>query len=68
MISGSLEKRIARVARQTGSTIDGVAREAILRYVEDSEDADHAQRILRRVRSGREKTYTLDEVAERLEL
>jgi RHH-type rel operon transcriptional repressor/antitoxin RelB len=67
-IPQSLEKRLARLAKRSGRNIDELAREAILQYVEDSEDADEAERVLRRVRSGREKTYTLEHVAKRLGL
>jgi RHH-type transcriptional regulator, rel operon repressor / antitoxin RelB len=67
-IPQSLEKRLARLAKRSGRNIDELAHEAILQYVEDSEDADAAERILRRVRSGREKTYTLEHVAKRLGL
>ncbi len=67
-ISQSLEKRLARLAKRNGRNIDELAHEAILQYVEDSEDADEAERVLRRVRTGLERIYTLDEVARRLRL
>lgn len=67
-ISQSLEKRLARLAQQSGRSIDELAHEVILQYLEDAEDTDAAERILRRVRSGREKTYTLEHVAKRLGL
>ena len=67
-IPQSLEKRLARLAKRSGRNIDELAHEAILQYVEDSEDADGAERVLRRVRTGLEQTYTLDEVAKRLRL
>ncbi len=67
-ISQSLERRLARLAKRNGRHIDELAREAILQYVEDSEDADEAERVLRRVRTGLERTFTLDEVAKRLRL
>ncbi len=34
-----------------------------MEYVEDAEDVYEAERILRRVRSGRERTFTLDAVS-----
>ena len=67
-IPQSLEKRLARLAKRSGRNIDELAHEVILQYVEDSEDADEAERVLRRVRTGLEQTYTLDEVARRLRL
>ncbi len=64
----SLEKRLARLAKRSGRSIEELAREAILQYVEDAEDVYEAERILCRVRSDRERTFMLDEVAKRLEL
>ncbi len=62
------EKCLARLAKRSGRSLDELAREAILQYEEDSEDVYEAGRILCRVRSGRERTFTLDEVAKRLRL
>ena len=67
-IPQALEKRLRGQAKRSGCRIDELARDAILQYVEDSEDVYEAERILRRVRNGRERTYTLDEVARRFEL
>jgi RHH-type rel operon transcriptional repressor/antitoxin RelB len=64
----SVEKRLEKLAQRSGRTKTYYAREAILRYVEDLEDAYEAERILQRVRAGRERTYTLEEVAKRLGL
>ena len=64
----SVEKRLQKLAQRSGRTKTYYAREAILRYLEDLEDAYEAERILHRVRDGRERTYTLDEVAKRLGL
>jgi RHH-type rel operon transcriptional repressor/antitoxin RelB len=67
-ISESLEKRLAGLARRSGRSIDQLTLEAILSYLEDSEDAHEAERVLRRVRAGLERTYSLEEVAKRLRL
>jgi RHH-type rel operon transcriptional repressor/antitoxin RelB len=64
----SIEKRLDRLAKRSGRTKTYYAREAILRHIEDLEDAHEAEKILRRVRAGKERTYTLDEVAKRLGL
>ncbi len=64
----SVEKRLQKLAERSGRTKTYYAREAILRYIADLEDGYEAERILHRVRSGRERTYTLDEVAKRLGL
>jgi len=61
----SVEKRLARLAKRTGRTKTFYAREAILRYIEDLEDVYDAERILERVRSGKEKTVTLEDVMKR---
>jgi RHH-type rel operon transcriptional repressor/antitoxin RelB len=64
----SIEKRLERLAQRSGRTKTYYAREAILKHLEDLEDAYEAERILARVREGKEQTYTLDEVARRLGL
>jgi RHH-type transcriptional regulator, rel operon repressor / antitoxin RelB len=64
----SVEKRLQKIAERSGRTKTYYAREAILRHLEDLEDAYEAERILHRVRAGRESTYALNEVAKRLGL
>jgi len=64
----SIEKRLDKLARRTGRTKTFYAREAILRHLEDLEDIYEAERVLERVRGGKEKTYSLDEVTRRLGL
>jgi RHH-type rel operon transcriptional repressor/antitoxin RelB len=64
----SIEKRLEKLAQRTGRTKTFYAREAILNHLEDLEDAHAAERVLGRVRSGKEATYSLDEVAKRLGL
>jgi RHH-type transcriptional regulator, rel operon repressor / antitoxin RelB len=61
----SIEKRLARLAKRTGRTKTFYAREAILRYIEDLEDVYDAERILARIRSGKEKTISLEDVMKR---
>ena len=64
----SIEKRLEQLARRTGRTKTFYAREAILRHLEDLEDVYAAEQVLERVRAGKEKTYTLDEVRDHLGL
>ena len=64
----SIEKRLERLAKRTGRTKTFYAREAILRHLEDLEDVYEAERVLERVRAGRERTHTLDEVTKHLDL
>jgi len=62
----SIEDRLERLARKTGRTKTFYAREAILRHIEDLEDIYEAERTMERLRAGKERTYTLDEVSKRL--
>jgi RHH-type transcriptional regulator, rel operon repressor / antitoxin RelB len=64
----SVEKRLDKLARRTGRTKTFYAREAILRHLEDLEDLYQAERVWERVRAGKEKTYSLQEVRKRLGL
>jgi RHH-type rel operon transcriptional repressor/antitoxin RelB len=57
-----IEKRLARLAKQTGRTKTYYAREAILQYLDDLEDIYFAQKELEAIRSGRSKTIPLGEV------
>jgi RHH-type rel operon transcriptional repressor/antitoxin RelB len=64
----SIEKRLEKLAKRTGRTKTFYAREAILRHIEDLEDVYEAERVLERVRAGKEETHALNEVAKRLDL
>jgi RHH-type rel operon transcriptional repressor/antitoxin RelB len=64
----SIEKRLEKLAKRTGRTKTFYAREAILRHLEDLEDVYEAERVLERVRAGKEKTHALNEVAKHLDL
>lgn len=61
----SIEKRLDKLAKRTGRTKTFYAREAILKYIEDLEDVYDAERILERIRSGKEKTIPLEDVMKR---
>ncbi|HID03305.1 MAG TPA: ribbon-helix-helix protein, CopG family [Desulfobacterales bacterium] len=63
-----IEKRLTRLAEQTGRTKTYYAREAILRYLEDLEDVYLAEKRLEDLRTGRSSTSSIDEVRKRLGL
>ena len=58
----TIEKRLTRLAKRTGRTKTFYAREAILRHLEDLEDAYDAERRLERILSGKDKPIPLEEV------
>lgn len=64
-LPGSVEKRLARLAKRTGRTKTFYAREAILKYIEDLEDVYDAERALERIQAGKEKTIPLEDVMRR---
>ena len=61
-LPGKIEKRLARLAKQTGRTKTYYAREAILQYLDALEDIYFAQKELEAIRSGRSKTVPLEKV------
>jgi len=63
-----IEKRLDALAKKTGRTKSFYAREAILRHLDDLEDIYLAEKILDRIKTGRERTYTIDEVERELGL
>ena len=63
-----IEQRLQALADLTGRTKTFYAREAILEHIDDLEDLYLAEQSLMRVRSGEERTYTLDEVEASLAL
>jgi len=64
-LSDSIEERLTKLAKRTGRTKTSCAREAILRYIEDSEDAYDAERARERIRTGKEHTIPLGDVMKR---
>lgn len=67
-LPADLEARLDALARSTGRSKAFYVREAIASHLEELEDAFLAERILKRIRTGREKTLSLDEVERGLEL
>lgn len=63
-----IEVRLTNLAKRTGRSKTFYAREAILEYLDDLEDLYLAEQVMLRVRSGEERTFTLDEVEARLGL
>jgi RHH-type rel operon transcriptional repressor/antitoxin RelB len=57
-----VEKRLDDLARRTGRTKTFYAREAILEHLEDLEDLYLAEKVVRRIRSGEEKTIPLEDI------
>ena len=64
-LSAGIGKRLARLAKRTGRTKTFYAREAILRHLEELEDLYLAERILDRIRKGKERTVPLEDVMKR---
>jgi RHH-type rel operon transcriptional repressor/antitoxin RelB len=63
-----IESRLDTLAKRTGRTKTFYAREAIVQHLEDLEDLYLAEQVARRIRAGKELTYSLDEVEARLGL
>lgn len=59
-----LESRLARIAAARGGNKSSIVREAVIRYLEDQEDADLAQRA----RKAGGKTRTIAELRKALGL
>ncbi len=63
-----IEARLDNLAKRTGRSKSFYAREAILEHLDDLEDLYLAEQVMRRIQSGEERTYTLEEVEARLGL
>ncbi len=63
-----IEARLDTLAKRTGRSKTFYAREAILEHLDDLEDLYLAEQVMRRIQSGEERTFTLDEVEARLGL
>lgn len=62
-----IEARLERLAKETGRTKSYYAREAILEKIEDMEDVYLAEQVLERIRMGKEKVISADEMWRGLE-
>jgi RHH-type rel operon transcriptional repressor/antitoxin RelB len=63
-----IERRLEALAQRTGRSKSFYAREAILEHLDDLEAAYLSDEILKRVETGQEKTFTLDELERELGL
>ena len=63
-----IERRLEALAQRTGRSKSFYAREAILEHLDDFEAAYLSDEILKRVETGQEQTYTLDELERELGL
>jgi RHH-type rel operon transcriptional repressor/antitoxin RelB len=61
----SIEKRLTKLARRTGRTKTSYVREAILNHLEDLEDVYIAERRLKQILSGKERTIPLEKLIKR---
>ncbi len=62
-----IDARLARLAKEAGLTKSEYAREAILEKIEHLEDLHLAEQVLERVRKGKEKTVSSEEMWRELE-
>jgi len=63
-----IERRLTALAKRTGRSKSFYAREAILEYLDDLEAAYISDEVLKRIESGQERTYTIDELERKLGL
>lgn len=61
-----IEERLDNLARETGRTKNLLVQEAIERYLDDPEDVFLAERVLERLRRGKEKTHLAEEVEKKM--
>ena len=66
-LPADIEARLDRLARATGRTKTFYAREAILDHLDELEDRYLAEQRLTENRTGRSRTYTLEEVERELD-
>ena len=67
-LDSSIENRLDNLAHTTGRTKAYYLRELITNGIDDLEDYYRAAVVMERVRTGKEKIYTLDEVEAHLGL
>ncbi len=64
----AVEERLDQLVHATGRTKAYYLREPIEAGIDDLEDAYHGAAVLERIRAGKEKTYSLDDVEAELGL
>jgi len=55
----AIEKRLEKLSRRTGRTKSFYVREVILQHIEDLEDTYLAERDLKRIRDGKERSIPI---------
>lgn len=63
-----IEERLSNLAKKTGRTKTFYAKEAILEHLEELEDRYLAETTLKKIKQGKMKTYSMDEVRKDLDL
>ena len=63
-----IEVRLDTLARRTGRSKTFYAREAIVEHLEALEDIYLAEKVVKRIQSGKEKVHTLEQVEAQLGL
>ena len=63
-----IDQRLEFLATETGRTKTFYVREAVMEHLEALEDAFLADKVLEKVRSGEEKTFSLQEAMNQLGL
>ena len=67
-LEDEIDQRLEFLASETGRTKTFYVREAVMEHLEALEDAFLADKVLANVRSGKEKTVSLQETMQRLGL
>lgn len=67
-LPNELQQRLDHLATQTGRAKSFYVKEALEAYLEDLEDLLLANAVLERVRAGKEKVYSLEDVENELNL
>ena len=62
------DRQLTREAKRVGRTKTAIARAALVDWLDEQEDIRIAEERLRRLESGKSRTYTLEEVERRLGL
>lgn len=63
-----IEARLDQLAKRTGRSKTFYAREAILEHLDNLEDVYLAEQVMRRIQSGEERTFTLEEAEAKIGL
>jgi RHH-type transcriptional regulator, rel operon repressor / antitoxin RelB len=67
-LDASIENRLNALARSTGRSKSFILRELITNGIEDLEDSYQASVVMERIRTGKEKVYSLEQVRQNLGL